>query len=405
MRSLLPQALEVFVGSAVGALRVDDELPDLARVGLPPVFSLSPSRELAESLKEKGYAHTLSFIVIPSHDVPRWLLPAGARAGILAGTHMYEPHKLAPRAVKKVLTGMMRMGWNGRYCSKVLIASTDAFPLEGLVRAAIGEDRVLFALSLGRQAAVRKLTVQVMRTTGEILGYMKLPLTPVAAHRVRNEAKTLERLWSFPQLRPHIPRLLYAGEWNGNFILFQSALDGERGPVTFNRLHEKFLTTLWDAHPLDIPVSGIIESVAEKWKGAVLSLGAQWEELGREVLRRSSDGLQRNVLRCSVMHGDFAPWNTRVRRGELLVFDWESANWEAPVLWDIFHFQVQASYFFQGNKRFQIPKRDASDEMSFMLYALSSVCQFLEEENQTAIAHYKELLINALQGRQGSLAT
>ncbi len=316
---------------------------------------------------------------------------------MLAGTCVYQPHKWAARAVKNALIGMMKMGWNGLWCSEVLIASTGKLGLEILVRNVTGEERPIFAMSLGRQAAVRKLTVQVMRPSGDVLGYLKLPLTDTAVERVSNEARTVEQLWNCPALRPYIPRVLYSGVWNGSYVLFQSPLEGERGPLIFNGMHDKFLRALWDVQRTEVPGRTVINAVAAKWKRTAQRLGGKWEEIGDEVLRRSTRDLQGKMLQCGVMHGDFAPWNTRVRQDQLFLFDWESADWQAPNAWDIFYFQVQSFYFFHKQKDFQIPQREASDESSFMLYALNSVCQLLEEQNLKGIDLYKKLLLRAFQ--------
>src|SRR5438552_10493076 len=187
-QTLLPQALRVFVGTGARLVRSKRELPSLAAAERPPVFSLSPSRELTETLKDKGYTHLRSFVSIPSHSTPRWLLPIGARDEMLAGTHIYQPYKWTPRVIKSVFIALIKMGWHGPLRSRVLVASREMLPLEALVYDVTGEDKPLFVLSLGRQAAIRKLTVQVMRPNGAILGYIKLPLMAEAAERVRNEA-------------------------------------------------------------------------------------------------------------------------------------------------------------------------------------------------------------------------
>jgi len=97
------------------------------------------------------------------------------------------------------------------------------------------------------------------------------------------------------------------------------------------------------------------------------------------------------------MHGDFAPWNSRVRQNELLLFDWESADWEAPTSWDMFHFHVQtASSFRKDNAHCLAAEAQSSEEASFMLYLLSSVCQYLEEGNHNAISYRQDLLIRQL---------
>ncbi len=375
------------------------DLPHLASLGSGPVFAFSPSRKLKHTLMKLGYTHFCSLLAIP----PRWLLPADGRPGMIAGTQIYEPYKWKPQVIKKLLIGMMRTGWDGWPCFKVLVASKDRFPLAALVHNVTGEAQPLFAFSLGRQLAVCKLAIQVMRPGGEILGYMKLPLTNVASERVRNEANMLERLWQYPVLRQHVPRVLYAGGLNENWVLFQSALPGERGPLLFNGAHERFLQILRDVYSLEMPGQVVIGSVAAKWEKTVRHMGTEWEELGQEVLRSATRDLQGKVIQCGVMHGDFAPWNTRLQQGELLLYDWESGGWGAPTSWDMFHFEVQTAFFFRKRMEFQACKDGASNQISFMLFVLNSVCQFLEEQNYSAIDHYKGLLIGTLQRRQALL--
>jgi hypothetical protein len=375
------------------------EFPDLAGLGSPPVFSLSPSRELMNNLGQNGYTYLRYFGAIPSYNRPRWLLPMAASCGMLAATQIYLPHRRTARILKSLVVGTIKTGWNGWLRSRVLVASRGPLPLEVLIRDVTGEGRPIFALSLGRQPVVRKLTVQVMNPSGQILGYIKLPLTDAATERVRNEATILGRLWSFPELRPHVPRLLFAGNWNESYVLFQSSLEGEAGPVSFDGIHKQFLRTLWNVHRVETPSQRLVGEVAAKWEKAAPLLGDKWNELGQEVLRRSTrDLLHEKKLQFGVMHGDFAPWNTRVRRQELLLFDWESADWEAPASWDMFHFHVQtASSLGKSNGHCLTSDLQSPDNASFMLYLLSSVCQLLEETSHNAISYRQKLLIQQLQ--------
>ena len=395
--ALLHRTLELLIGPAQGPFRTKREFPDPRDFVSPLVILFSPSRRLMGILRERGYTELRSFVAIPSKASPRWLLPFGEPCGMLSGIQIYQPHKLTPRFMKSLLVRVMKLGWEGVWSSRVLIASKGRLPLESLVENVTGEAQPLLALSLGRQAAVRKLTVQVMRPNGDILGYIKLPFMDAAARRVRNEASILERLWKFPALRAHIPRILYAGDWNGTYMLFQSALRGGRGPVTFNEMHEDFLQTLSDVHSVEMPAETLIDALARMCESPLRRLGAQWETLGREVIQRSTYLLQGRALRYGVMHGDFAPWNTRTEQQKLLVFDWESAEWLAPTSWDIFHFSVQtATSFGKDIKECLISRPEPLKAASFMLYLLNSVCQFLEEDNFAAIHERQQLLVGQL---------
>jgi hypothetical protein len=50
-------------------------------------------------------------------------------------------------------------------------------------------------------------------------------------------------------------------------------------------------------------------------------------------------------LPTSLAHGDFVPWNLRLdpESGRLAVFDWERARLAQFLLYDCFHFQIQAN--------------------------------------------------------------
>src|SRR5437773_2489480 len=112
MKALLPRALELLFGFTVDPLRSKVELPDLAGIGSPAVFSLSPSRKLTNNLRLQGYAYVRHFATLPSRSGPRWLLPMGASCGMLAATQMYFPHKRTARILKSLVTGIIKTGWD-----------------------------------------------------------------------------------------------------------------------------------------------------------------------------------------------------------------------------------------------------------------------------------------------------
>ena len=373
---------------------------DLARRVELYAFAPHTKNRAMDTLHAKGYTELRSFIAFPSISHPRWLLPTtGDRRGITAGMQIYHPHKWAPRVLKRILAQLMRMKWAERIYPLVGVATEGVLPLEKLIKEITGESSPLFALSIGRQAAVCKLTVQVMRRTGEILGYIKLPITEAATYRVRNEAKTIERLERSSALRPYIPRLLYAGNWENSYVLFQSQLEGKSGPADFGGMHERFLNFLWSENSIKVPGDAVVDATASKWKKAVKGLSSEWQSIGREALHRASAGMTRTMLRCGLVHGDFAPWNTRVSDNHLLLFDWESSNWQSPVLWDVFHFHVQSFALLSRSNEIATLKQTFSTDPSLMLYILDSVVQLLEEKNVGAIALRKRLLLEIFQQR------
>jgi hypothetical protein len=241
-----------------------------------------------------------------------------------------------------------------------------------------------------------------MRPNGEILGYIKLPLTDAAMERVHHEAETLNHLWSFPALRPHIPRVLYSGEWGDGAILFQSGGPSRPGPVLFNRQYEEFLQRLWGIQTTEKPGHVLWEEAAARWRKAEPRLSSGWGALGQAALAKAKRELDGVMLPCGVGHGDFAPWNTRVGDGGLYVFDWESASWEAPTSWDIFHFKTQVAALLNKKNDLHISWDCRSGERaSFLLYLLNSACHLFGEESPAqgiGLEYRRQLLAKQLGG-------
>jgi len=283
--------------------------------------------------------------------------------------------------MKGFLSAVTRMNWFGWARSGVVLASKEPLALETLVAGVTGETAPVFALSLGRPHRYRKVVIQIMRPTGEILGYIKLPLTEAATERVRHEAAMLASLWGFADLRRRIPRVLHAGEWGDSYILFQSSGPAESGPTEFRHAHEEFLLTVQNVCRVEKPGRAIAAEVERRWQRVELELDRELRQLGRGVLARAGQQLDGSTIRCGIHHGDFAPWNTRVEGGRLFLFDWESASFDAPACWDAFHFRVQVEGLLK-KKRDRRPAEGLpkSGKPEFLLYLLNSLCQLLEED-------------------------
>jgi len=366
------------------------------------VVFLNPSNNIENELASQGYTCARCFVALPSLTSPRWLFPLGNARCALAGLQVYKPNTRTARILKGLLTTMVTAHCQGFVPHRVLVASRGALPLEALVREITAECQPVFALSLGTEMRFRKLTVQVMRLGGEILGYIKLPLTDAAVERVRHEAETLNHLWSFPALRPHIPRVLYSGEWGDGTILFQSGGPSRPGPALFNRQCEEFLQLLCGIHRTEKPGHVLWEEVAARWRKAEPSLSSGWRALGQAALAKAKRELDGVMVPCGVAHGDFAPWNTRVGDGRLYVFDWESASWEAPTSWDIFHFKTQVAALLNKQNNLHISgDRRSGERASFLLYLMSSACQLFDEESPTlrvGLEYRRQVLAKQLGG-------
>jgi hypothetical protein len=377
----LQQALDVFLGGANRPvfLANGESHPDSKPLA---VLKSSSSGAQARLLRSAGFTSIREFALLPSIRAIRWMIPVGDSNCTLSGLEIYRPYASGARLAKRLLAAVTRMGYTGWARRRVIVASREPLRLESLVREVTGEIQPVFALSLGTARRFRELTIQVMRSDGDVLGYVKLPMTAEAVECVRREAAMLDHLYGYPALSSQIPRVLHAGVWDDGYVLFQSAGPLRTAPVEFGEIHQDFLMKLRGIEPIEKPGKVLLEEVTARWRKAETKLDSNWRALGSDALHRASHELEKRIVHCGVTHGDFAPWNSSVEHGSLYVFDWESASCDAPSSWDVFHFHVQVASLLKKN-HFRFPlSRTPEEKGCFLLYLLNSVCRYLDEEAQ-----------------------
>ena len=400
MRRDIEGALHQFIGGREG-----NKLPDhkgVSDVGQSetPLIRWDTSSCGTQDLIQQGYAHIHRFVVLPSREAPRWVLPTDDAQQIAKAFQIYQPYTMKARILKRLVSGAIKIGWIRRLLPRILVASINPLPLERLVTELTGERRPSFALSLGTATRYSKLTVQVSRSDGARIAYIKFALTKAAITHVKHEAETLELLSQFPALRPHIPELLHAGEWQGSYILIQTCGPSGRGPLEFGSAHEHLLHTLWSVNRTKKPGHVLVEEVAARWQEFALCLNVEWQQLGRRALDQANLELGGIEIPCGIMHGDFTPPNTRADKERLFLFDWEYASWQAPLLWDVFHFHIKTGRALDKIREDGIPiGQSAAIRASLVLYLLNSVCHLLDEGApgiEAAIDHRKRILVDEL---------
>ncbi len=339
------------------------------------------------------------FAVVPSPGAPRWLLPGQSRAtAVRSLREIYSPYAWKGIAGKAALEAFVRVGGRRWRQADIFVPRGVEQPLEDLVRECTGERRPVFAVVIGNSPRYPKATIQVMRDSGEVLGYFKLPLTDAAAERVRHEISILRQLAGWSQLRTCVPSVLYADEVSDMPLLFRSPLPGRRGPLRFGSAHETFLRTLRNRSTTIVSSARLVADLSRRWNAVCPVLNAEQQEIGCSVLENLRQDLGDHEVPCCLNHGDFAPWNTRLVDGSLAVFDWESATWGKPLLWDRFHFELQACIELHRPLRVagllqEALEEDASAGRSLLLmYLLDSTCSLLTEGGRPGDAHISRRL-------------
>jgi|HubBroStandDraft_5_1064220.scaffolds.fasta_scaffold01975_2 hypothetical protein len=394
----------LFAGGSPDSLVFSRQLPKHSASSA--IVLADKSSDVSRSLSASGYHFSHRFALLPSRERTRWLVPRNEDCQIVNGLEMYPSFSIRATVYKSFASRMAAMGWPGWTGNSLWVASPQRFPIEKLVEDVTGEARPQFSLSLGTAVSTRKLTVQVMRRNGEILGYLKLPLTEQANARIRAEAATLERLNADPRLRARVPAILHASQWGGGHLLFQSPIMGDPGPSRLTVFHQQALNAMHSAHSATKPGNQLVRETSEKINGAKKKLGPKWDLLAEDALRAAARELSETTVRCGLGHGDFTPWNTRIRDSVLCLVDWEMASWEAPILWDTFHFLAQTKSLLQeGDGPEGLADFTNQKRALYMLYLVSSASHLAEEAPQTFDIAFRETqLREQLRALSGDLA-
>ena len=338
-----------------------------------------------------------AFAVVPSPRNPRWLLALDSTKSAMSSLDLCTVYAHRARLLKILL----RLSIRAR-CSKLLpnqmdLSRESLAPLEDLVDETLGVKSPAFAVSIPAPGRNSKATIQIMSRDGQILGFLKVPLTDEAARRTRHEASALRRLAGFPGLHSRVPEVLFAGVWNGTYVLLQTPLAGRPAGCRFSFRHREFLRKL-HAVSRSVRSGEDLAAVTDgRWRELAGVAEGDWVDAGKRALDQAADRLASTFIPCGISHGDFAPWNLRVHGDTLRVFDWESAKWNTPTHWDWFHFQIQVQATLGFRLRTELPGRlPESLKPLFTLYLLNSLCDGYDEGMEAKGLRYRQQLLNGL---------
>ncbi len=303
----------------------DGSLPDLVGVGRSsPAFLLPTSRHVAASLC-RSYNGL--------RPVRRRWQRTGVAVAMRAGAGSVVSSRPADQGF--ALEGM----------------PTDGSLLDELSRL-IGT-RVHAGVGLGVLDAYWKPVLQLFDGSGEPVGFAKVGWTPMTRRLVDTEWRVLEHLSG--RLRaPLVPAPLVRTGWGPLDVVVTAPL-----PLDTVRLDDDRTADLPEGMTgLDGRSSADLGELA--WWHEVRSAVAEAVAAGLRAVRTDADAtdlvaaleqrLEGAALPVGLVHGDWVPWNQGRRRatGELVVWDWEYADPQAPLGLDEVHGRYQSERLLHG---------------------------------------------------------
>lgn len=280
---------------------------------------------------------TRPFLVLPSADDPRLVLPAGR--GRAAATVL---HALRDASTAKART----LSWALRGAALLHLRTTDLPdpPLLAAVARHLAPESVaadlVYGVHLGPRRANRKPVLAVAGPDGALLAIVKWGMNPLTDRLVAHEATALHQLTSLPaHSGVQVPTLLGQGDFAGHPYVVQSPVPTSgAGPWSLDRAIEAQVAVATSGGQTD--AEGYLSRFAAAWRDrpttcdpvdrdaaqAFGALATTW--LGH--VRQSSLGHGR-------WHGDWRRTNMALTRDGCSVWDWERFDSGAPLGYDALH--------------------------------------------------------------------
>lgn len=306
-----------------------------------------------------GFAPAEAYLVLPKAANPRLLVPTGApRAAAAALARNHDATSRRSRLAKVALGVGLRLRVAERLLpDRIEVAVAGDLPpgelpavlLSEHLKAIFGRRDLVVAVILGTVRLNRKPVLQVLSSSGEVLGYVKAAWNDLTRALVRNEAAVLAALEDSTRNTFVAPRLLHHGPFGDLELLGASALPNAVRPEEA-RVFDPPLPVITEIARLGEVHSAALAG-SPYWRGVRDRLEARPAGQGVDLLAKVVGHVESRhgatELRFGTWHGDLTPWNMARLNGRIFVWDWERSG-RAPVGLDLLHFLFQSTCRFDG---------------------------------------------------------
>lgn len=305
--------------------------------------AVNPPAEVARALRSAGFRRLHRFAVLPGLRDARWFVPLNSQRIAAAAFQLYTPYRLPARAKLRAVRLAARLGIPGWQRDVIAVACRAPSPVEELLGSVASEHVAAMAVSTGTPGPARKMTLAGFDATGRMLAVAKVAISPLASRLLAQEASCLRALTQREDLAAHCPRLLAEAEVAGERIIVQEAVPGRPSGTALTPAHARLLAALASGPARPATSSTLITKLLVR----LAALGEPGIP-ARHVQDWAIKELEGAMLPRTIVHGDFAPWNLRLKHGQIVAFDWEYAHCDGLPLLDETHHRLQTGFLLHG---------------------------------------------------------
>lgn len=331
----------------------------------------------------------------------------GAIQEYLCRPNAKDPQLLVPTSPRRVALASMRRSHDGKTVKERIEGITgQAIGVAGLLKHApgktislppfrlierlaldLGEPELIPTISLGPRRRNRKPVVQLTRPDGVVVGFAKVGWSELSRALTSNEALWLTRVENkLPPgvTAPTVLHQIHQEDWDLDLeVLVSGALRVSSASTRTKPLGAELALAIADIWP------GGTHSVEhlsfiEAWRHSPI---ASLVDLDALVARHRNER-----IKLGMWHGDLTPWNTASTSGKLLVWDWEFADADRPIGFDLLHMEFEL-----------VRRRSSGGETAAVAHILANAASILAPADQPVDA-VVDLYLCELLARETRLA-
>jgi len=267
--------------------------------------------------------------------------PSGREARLIVPLN----HRWCRKGLRFFFPYKTRLGLQIRSLRQFLrrVPSRDYFcegPALREIKSKVGAEALHAVIRLGTPGPFRKQTVLFLNENGQEVAVAKIGSTPLSIRQVQREVEWLRRLSAEPSMRKYTPTLLADGKVADAWMVMQGVCSGAFVSSKPGFPHIRFLSAFQDLFREECPYheTQMYREMSRRFEALTPHLSQIWMERASRAFSHLDAGYADGPTTVVAAQRDFAPWNMRLRAGQLAVFDWEYASFGYLPLYDLFHF-------------------------------------------------------------------
>lgn len=293
-----------------------------------------------------GWELREQYWAVPNARSAQLLVPCNRQAAVRTLGDYAQLRPLKKRLARHALTSLAAAGVPlSRDRLQILAPERAPETTVAQIARQVGAARA-FATFGVRTAANAKPTLELRDPKGDAIGFVKLAWNPVTAEAVENEATAMTTMGGSSRSAILAPRVLADGLVDGRrFVMTEPLPRGIRHvPATYSSLRpSEALGPGAVQRWAPIGDSGQVQLVLQGLRTTTSTTPPALSERAYNLAARVA-AASTKVPIANFWHGDFVWWNTgRDPRGQLWLFDWETAQADAPAGMDSLHWYTHTA--------------------------------------------------------------